>query len=60
MFQRPGRILFNVATVECVWSGVNIYQPNIVNILVNGLLGPQSSVPAAKAEFSGAEVGKLI
>ena len=58
MFQRPGRILFNVATVECVWSGVNIYQPNIVNILVNGLLSPVSS--AAKAEFSGAEVGKLI
>ena len=32
--------LVNVATVECVWSGVNIYQPNIVNILVNGLLCP--------------------
>ena len=32
--------LVNVATVECVWSAVNIYQPNIVNILVNGLLSP--------------------
>ena len=51
--------LVNVATVECVWPGVNIYQPNIVNILVNGLLSPAFS-PAAKPEFSGAEVGKLI
>ena len=32
--------LVNVATVECVWSAVNIYQPNIVYILVNGLLSP--------------------
>ena len=32
--------LVNVATVESVWSAVNIYQPNIVNILVNGLLSP--------------------
>ena len=51
--------LVNVATVECVWSGVNIYQPNIVNILVNGLLCPIFRA-AARAEFSGPEVGKLI